>query len=49
MVTPDFVLLPRFSRSGMPCCGSPVQTVVVLRPFDQPREVLLVQRADNGR
>lgn len=48
MVTPDFVLALR-QQVGHAPLWIPGVTVVVLRPFDQPREVLLVQRADNGR
>lgn len=48
MPTPDFVLALRAKVGHDPLWLGGV-TAVVLRPFDEPTEVLLVRRADNGR
>lgn len=47
MPTPDFILELRKKIGNDPLWLSGV-CAVVLRPLDEPREVLLVKRADNG-
>ena len=46
MPTPDFILALRAKVGNHPL-WVPGVTAVVLRPFDEPEEVLLVRRADD--